>query len=447
MAYEIFLEKCPTEQDKIGSIMSVVAPDPKIPVLLAMKLGKLYTRLRLFEEVLYYCGINTEDFPVAKQTIWAYCDGSGKYEGSFSSIGCVVERKYEKKFGEWVTAYEITDFGEDFGKKICKLAIGTINELWKKRSEYGNYCSMWKIIGQCSKPEDAKYRRGYSLVKVIEHLIKNPGSHTRKDIQENLKEYGIDDTVISSILNSLGKGRIIDYKSPHRDEKGKRARGWSKYYVKEYITPEDRPKYSNGNFIVSWKRWNEISEYLNEKIGEEVSCVELEEKFKLSPTNASRILTYLEKRGKLENLGIKGKEKQSEARANEITEIFYYNFLEPAMEAVINLDPEIEEFRKCEEYYQKNPDIYREHLQNVLYIYDIERTHIGKKGGKEIRKAILDVLSKNKGPMKLSHIYQEVLKRINRDIKWCAIRNQLKNLIKEGKIIRQNKGYYKIAGE
>ena len=65
-----------------------------------------------------------------------YCNGYRKYEDSLHSIGCVVKREYEKRFGIWVTAYGLTDFGEDFGKPICMLGIKTVNELWEKRSEY-----------------------------------------------------------------------------------------------------------------------------------------------------------------------------------------------------------------------------------------------------------------------------------------------------------------------
>ena len=446
MAYERFKERYPTEQSRIEAGVGLPSPDTKMPTILAMEPDNLYTKPSLYKRVLDYCGLSKENFPVTKISVWSYCDGDGKCEGSLHSIGCVVKRKYKKKSGMWATAYGLTDFGEDIGKPICNLGIKTVNELWKKRNEYGNYSSMWKIIGACNKPEDASHRGGYTIAMIIKYLIENPGSHTREDIAENLEKFGINDNAaVSYILNKLGKGKIIDYKSPLRDEKGKRTHGWSKYIVKEYIELGDRPKDSNGDFIFSRKRWNKISEYFNKKLGEEVNRVELAEKFKIALTRASTTLTHLERVGKIENLGIKGREKQTEARANELTKTLYYELLKPTMDAVINLDPEIEEFKKCIEYYQKNPDKYREHLQNTLCIFGIERTKIGNKGGKEIRKAILKVLKENEKPMKVSYIHDEVLEKIDRDIQGITTFKHLKKLEAEGKIKSPKKRYYGIA--
>jgi len=186
-----------------------------------------------------------------------------------------------------------------------------------------------------------------------------------------------------------------------------------------------------------------IVEYINENPDKELEHNKISEKLDIHPLSALKIISQLKKLGYLTS-EFSGN-IHSKARANEFTLKLWEELLEPIGKVAKKLDPYVEEFREKLEFYEEKPEIWKEHIKNQLKAYEMERKNVGRKGGKEIRKAILEVLSSFGKPMKRSHIAEEVDKRISRKgISRSGIRNQLKNLEKEGKIKKVRKGYYAL---
>jgi len=444
--YAEFIKANPDAKSRIEALTSGVnTPDPKAITLLSMEPYKPYTWFELYERVLDFCGMEKNNFPLTSHATWIYCHGSRGYKGSLEEIGAVVELKVKRKVTPYkevyAIAYQKTDAGEDFGDPAACLGIRLVNKLIKLKQK-PKYYSLFKILGTPNKKGEAKYRRGYVVYEIVKLLVENKNEELRRiDIIEELPE--LNKKVISNCLNSLGEAGVIDYKSPYRDIKGKRAKGWAKYRLKKKIDYEevlDRIKKFNLKFDspIALKK---IVAYINSNPTEEFEYNELASKLNIKCNYTSEGLSLLERLDYLE-CEFKGGEKLSIAKANEATHILWNDFLEPIGKAAISLNPYIEEFMLAKELYEDEVKL-REDIRNVLWIYDRERTRIGKKGGEEIRNAILNVLADGK-EKKLSYIKAEVNERISRKVSQGAILRQLKNLIKTRKIEKVKKSYYKM---
>ena len=444
--YKLFREKNPDFKSRVEAILNgILSPDPKGIALQAMDPRKAYTKTELYENVLEFCGLNEKEFPLT-DSMWVYFNGNPRQrrKGSLKEIGAVVELKVKPKRTRYAktyaTAYQKTDAGKDFGDPAVALGTYLVNEFKNLK-----YHSLQRVLSYPQRGRDRKYRRGYSIYKVAELLAKNPDSEFRwKDIVEEL-EGELSSIAISSALNSLGEVGVIDYQSPCKDVEGKKAKGWAVYRVKEKIDYEKAleevkkgyPKFHNLGYL------KKIVEYINKNPDEEFEHHKISEKLGIHPKQAALILSQLKKLGYLTS-EFSGN-IHSKAKANEFTLKLWEELLEPIGKAVEKLDPYVEEFREKLEFYEEKPEIWKDHIRNQLKAYEMERKNVGRKGGKEIRKAILEVLSSFGKPMKRSHIAEEVDKRISRKgISRSGIRNQLKNLEKEGKIKKVRKGYYAL---
>jgi len=90
--------------------------------------------------------------------------------------------------------------------------------------------SMWRVIGAIESKTDR--RRPWAVFKVVEFLIQHLGRNRRMDLEDELAGQ-IDGCVVSSVLNNLGNAGLIDYLSPDREIEGKKAKGWSRYKLKD----------------------------------------------------------------------------------------------------------------------------------------------------------------------------------------------------------------------
>ena len=450
--YKLFREKNPDFKSRVEAILNgILSPDPKGIALQAMDPREIYTVTELYENVLEFCDVSEEEFPLSVDGVWGYFYGhsSRRREGSLKEIGAVVELKVKPKRTRYAktyaTAYQKTDAGKDFGDPAVALGTYLVNEFEKKKNKV-KYGSLQRILGSPHKSKDARARRGYGVYKIVELLAKNSDSEFRwKDIAKELKEE-LDESTVSSILNSLGEAGVVDYKSPHREIKGEWTKGWAVYKAKgkidyEKVSEEIKKKYPRYGHLGCLKK---IVEYINENPDKELEHNKISEKLDIHPLSALKIISQLKKLGYLTSEFVGGK-VQSKARANEFTLKLWEELLEPIGKAVGKLDPYVEEFREKLEFYEEKPEIWKDHIRNQLKAYEMERKNVGRKGGKEIRKAILEVLSSFGKPMKRSHITEEVDKKISRKgISRSGIRNQLKNLEKEGKIRKVRKGYYAL---
>ena len=313
---------------------------------------------------------------------------------------------------------------------------------------------MQRILGTSRKRNNTKCGRGYLTYKITELLAKNPDSEFRcKDIVKELRGE-LEPKSISIILNSLGEIGVIGYESPYREIKGKRATGWIVYRAKRKIDYEEaleeikrvHPKFQSKRKYPKFKflgYLGRIIKHINKNLNEKLEYNKISDKLHIPPYQVSSILSGLEKAGYLSS-EFSGKTK-SRAKANEFTLRLWEKLLEPIGEAAEKLDPYVDGFREKLEFYEEKPEIWKEQIKNQLMIYQRERRKTGPKGGKEIRKAIVDVLSSSGKSMKRSHIAEEVRRKISRKgISKSAVGRQLKNLEKEGRIKKTEKGYYAL---
>ena len=420
----------------LEALLSCITPDAKGIVLKAMREGEWYGSrwYNIYERVLDYLDENfgIDFFPLASNSSWIYLDSSRGGGGSLYKVGVVLRQEIEIERPPHVRfIYAINDAGIYLARPSVDAAIEFVWKV-KKFKENGKlkYSSMWRILSTClSKTEKRRQIVVYDIIK----FLLNVKEARRIDIEKEFKDK-YDEVVISYALNSLGKVGIIDYKSPHRDIKGKKAKGWAVYYRKKKIDENEKEelynefklKYRGKTLfynICEYINNNEIAEY--NEIGEKLEC-------KHHLHNISKCLSFLEKKGYLES-EFKGSVKHSIAKSNEITKMFYEIVLEPVAYIARNLDGSI-----------INYDIDGDKVYYFLINYDRERSCRGIEGGREIANAIIRVLERNGKEMKLSHIREEVIKIVGREISGKGIGAQLKNLIRGGRVEKVGRGFYKV---
>ena len=135
--YKLFREKNPDFKSRVEAILNgILSPDPKGIALQAMDPRKAYTKTELYENVLEFCGLNEEEFPLT-DSMWVYFNGNPRQrrKGSLKEIGAVVELKVKPKRTRYAKTYAIayqkTDAGKDFGDPAIALGTYLVNEFKK----------------------------------------------------------------------------------------------------------------------------------------------------------------------------------------------------------------------------------------------------------------------------------------------------------------------------
>ncbi|MFZ8830378.1 MAG: hypothetical protein ACO2OO_02940 [Candidatus Aenigmatarchaeota archaeon] len=439
--YEKFIEANPTPQSRIDAFTNgILSPDPKGLALLATDPEKAYTKKELYDQFLNFYGL--DKLPITKDAVWAYFKGdlSNSLRGSsLEAIGTVVKLRIKKITVNYVTAYQKTDAGRDFGDPIVAIGTYVVNKLSEMNA---GYCSLWRILGAAQVPKEIEHRRGFRVYQIIKFLAENQESKfTQAEICDEL---GIGYVSASYILKHLGKAGVIYYFSSHREVEGRRQKGWAQYRLAgelddtEEIVKKARklkPWFSNVGDL------RRVVRYIRKKPNDIFERNKLSEKLKIRPKIISHCLSILSELGYL-SYELKGREIQSVAKANDITRILWEELFEPIERVAYSLNPNDSELRERLEYYQYHKEEWKKAVKIQLEIYDRERSHIGQEGGNEIRGLILLVLSQHKEGMKASHIYEEVNKRIERKVSESEIYDQLKNLEGIGNVRKLKRGYY-----
>jgi Fe2+ or Zn2+ uptake regulation protein len=140
-------------------------------------------------------------------------------------------------------------------------------------------------------------------------------------------------------------------------------------------------------------------------------------------------------------LPVSRRRNQKVVKANKITEALWEE-LRRLEKAAYALDSWDEEFRERHEYYRTHQDEWKGALKIQLERYNMERTHLGVKGGEETRKLIQGILLSSPKGMSAHNIYKEARRRSTRGITLNSIYRQLRNLEEMGKITKRGKVYY-----
>ena len=435
-----------------SSLLSTLTPDPKAIILLAMENGKWYfTRNELYDDVLEWLeelGVEYP-FPITVVSTWTYCErieNEKKVSGSLVDTGVVEKGVIIRGFragrlviGDWAYAYRISDAGIELARPLIARAIDFVHKARNSKIPH-RYDSMWKIFGSVNSKTEK--RRPSAVSKILRFLVENKGEYRVSDLIDEF-EGEIDDEVVSLVLNSLGHAGIIDFESPYREIKGKKARGWVTYSLneesKERLSNFDeiysqviecRPYFSD---LRSWLR--RIVEYIAMHPDEIYESNKISEALKAYPNDVSRCLSALEEIGILKReSGFKGGEIHSRARANDLTRMLCDDILYPAHELATTLNP-----RGLEPVKLDASDV-----EEFLMNYKEERTHLGVAGGIEVRDVILRILEERKEPVKLSEIIEKGNEILGRDLTPKAFCRHLFHLIRSGEIEKIGKGYYKI---
>lgn len=435
--YKDFVERNPTVQSRIEALTSgILSPDTKAITLWAMKRGEFYSASELYSRVKEFSG---GWFPIHFTSVWAYCNGRGRWKGSLYNIGAVVKDKLENE----KVLYAKSDAGADFGDALVVRAL-TLSERLNSK-----YKSMLTIFGAAQKLSSAKTRRGYAVYKIIKELVTNPQKEYRAIDLEDIIE--LPRQVLSETLNSLGKTGVIDYKSHHRDILGKKERGWALYSLKSDQLLRKNPKEVYLEIRAISQSFNlpgnleKILEYIKKNTKQKYEYNNLSEIIKTGKGTTSTVLCRLERLGYLESefngARKKGKSIMSKIKSNQNTLLLWQTVLEPVEAIAYTLDPSsysgfYEDLRALNE----NQTLKMQKVQAQLELYDKERTSKGTEGSHEIDELLLTLPLRE---MKKSEIFEYVKKGIKREIKTRTIVSHINHAVKAGTFTKTKKGIYR----
>jgi len=418
----------------LGGILSTLTPDPKAITLYSMPPGTpFFTARELHKNALNYIeslGLPRR-FPISYNAVWEYCynPASLSQEGSLVSIGSVVRELNDTTAEGEKTAYIVSNAGVDLARPLIVNMAEWVRDT-RESSIPHRFDSMWRILSSVSSKTE--HRRPLGLFKVVEYLVNNPRFHRRQDLAGAFQGK-IDDTVISSILNSLGYAGIIDYESPERDIQGERARGWATRRSDQPIgfqealekIREIRGGFHHTGYLQA------VINHIEANPDEVYERNELANKLRIGQSNISTILSLLQKIGGLkEESGFKGGEIQSSARANDLTKSLYDRVLFPTQNTAQTLEP-----------LHKKP-LTRDLVSVLLENYEEERTRKGPQGGKEVRDILLQLLSQHE-QMKVSYLAEQGNNILDRELSRLAWQYQIQVLVKGGEIEKTGRGVYR----
>lgn len=144
------------------------------------------------------------------------------------------------------------------------------------------------MLGFAIKSREARYRASYSRYRIIKFLAENPREEFRReDTIQALPE--LDESCTLSTLNSLGEAEAIDYYSPSRDVKGKRASGWVERTLVKSL--EEEEIISNVRketlYFTNLGDLRSVIKYINENSNDVFEYNRLSEKLGIYPTIVS----------------------------------------------------------------------------------------------------------------------------------------------------------------
>ena len=384
----------------------ILSPDSKAITLLSMEPGVRYTATSLYNQVKNFAGL--DELPLTAPSIWPYCNGSGHSEGSLSSIGAVVKVQVKVVMTatgpKAVYAYEKTGAGSAFGDSAATLGIAFVNKLVEL--EKPAPWSLLRIFGASNKSEDASFRRGFLVYKIIELLANNP------DIEFNssdiMRQTGLTfSNAISPTLFLLGKSGMIDYVSPYRESGGEHG-SWALFKAESTLNyktclKDIREQYPE---IYVPGALRKIVDYINEHIGIDIDCHSFSNVLGINKSHVSSILSYLRNTGHLTSQ-FEGK-VHSAVKANDFTGLLWVDLLEPIGRASRTMNPEVEGFRDKLLMYKSDPQLLVEHIGTAFEIYADERNNIGPGSGQKVKASLLEILRSENHPVKLSNLVEKL---------------------------------------
>ncbi len=437
--YSEFVGKNPTLQERIEAFTSgIISPDTKAITLWAMKPRVSYERDSFYERALEFSG---RYFPISAYPVFQYCSGnetSGR-QGSLVKFGFVEENIVTESGAMISASYEKTIAGEDFGDAIAASAVGLSTMLTS------SYKSMQRIFGSGNKNKEAKSRSGYNVYVIIKTFAQNPKKIFT--LAELVEITGLSKNLLSEKLNTLGFYGIIDYESPDRDIRGKRARGFAEYRLasqsmlekcaddlySESLEVDDKKirKISRGNAF-------DAIQFILDNPNMVFERNWLSSHLKINGSDVSCVLSTLKKLGYLEStFGV----IRSQGKANDNT-ILTWEFLEPIEAVAEAVDPRAHKgFYSALEFYNFNPHAREIEVQKLLEAYDKERNSRGIKGSEEIDSILLSLPGDR--DYKLSEMLEFVIEARGLRLSTQTVINHSKKLIHRGLFKQSDKGMYR----
>lgn len=422
--------------NRVKDLLSILSPDPKPSLSLAIEPGKSYTKTQLVKQYLKFYRL--EKLPLEVNSLWNYCcehHSKGK-KGSLEAIGVT---KIKNRGG--ISVIQKTELGRDLGDPIAARGIWVVNKLYEIGAKY---CTMWKILGAISKQITHEFRRWYVMFEVIRFLAEN---HEVKITITDLSRILKLSDVAPRTIRELGEMGLINYHSVSKEREGKTPRGWSRYrlikdvkklYDEEEIIKMVKDKKPDFCFKKTLKK---VIKYIRENPEETFEHRQLSEKLGINRVSVSNSLSILSRIGLLKKQGdFEAKKAMTIVSANEYTKILWEELFRPIEKVAKSLKTDSEILEKLN-YYQSNPEKLREDVKRQLKLYINEK--IPGPYGEKTRESILSVFS-TKQPMKTSYIY-ELLKEKNVKLKYKAILRQLNILVEMGKLRKIKEGYYEIV--
>jgi DNA-binding transcriptional ArsR family regulator len=410
----------------VEGLLSTLTPDLKCIVLPAMESGDIYFSFdQLHKAVLNWLegfGLYEEVFPLNRHSSWHYCERRDKkgniVDGSLVNIGGVVKEIYEETPEGLKIGYCISTAGE----LAVPLNFAAIEFVWRAENSIPHiYDSMWRIFGGVNSKTEK--RRLLPVYKIVRFLIENPGYHRCEDIKEAFRG-DISESVISSVLNSLGYAKIIDYKSPDRDIGGRKASGWVTYSL--------AVKTLNRDEIYKELRKKKHDFYDKGELSKAIEFIEANPKqvYRSDELDNQIIFPYLADIGVLKRKSrFIGRKIQSRERGNDLTRMLYDIVLEPAWQTASNLFP------------TERRSLNSEKLKTFIENYQAERSNIPE-GGEKVRNSLLSILP-DSGEMKLSHIVEVGNKLLRgRVLTKKSFEYNLNILIGQELVKKTREGYY-----
>lgn len=432
----------------LEGILTTFTPDTKLVVLAAMNdRNGYFTNSQLYNQVrswLDLIGVGSEHWPITLEPTWSYCElrvQGERIPGSLVDVGAVVKETALPTPSGYRTAYRRSEAGEEL---VVGLLPYVSDFVWKvARSDTPHkYKSMWELLGLTASTGK---RHPLSVYYLIEFLTRNPGNHSRVDLEQALAGQ-VDITVISTTLAHLGETGMISYQSPTKFVAGKRGKGWAEFVLSDpnrlkNPTQVYKDIKSSINFNFTGRAYLEkVIKYIQANPDQvyEINNVTraLDPKIETAISQTSKVLNMLERIGILKRPTVfKSSEVLSQVSANDLTRMFYEMVLQPAKGVADSLEP---------------PPTRLLDPQKIAFLldnYKNERNYGGQTGGEAIRIELIKVLENSNLPLNLPHIMELFNQSSRRRVKPDALRAHLRTLIKDGKVARTQRGLYQLVGE
>jgi len=278
---------------------------------------------------------------------------------------------------------------------------------------------------------------------VLKLLGENLGKKYRLTDIEDIT--GFPNSVLCSTLNDLGSSGIIEFDSPSREKKGKRQGRYAEYWLADpaLLQMDIQELYDN---IRDRIYWFETKGYLEKVLNhiknhpdKTYEYQSLSSELNVEKNYVSTILSQLKELGYLDSR-FSGK-IQSEAKGNDNTILLKKALIDPIEAVAEGLDPrDYRGFYDKLEFYNLHPKKRVREVQNMLRVYDRERTRRGPEGSEELASLLIGLPQES---LKLSDIIERFndgrMDKRSRD----AFENHLELLISLGYFEKPKRGYYR----